>query len=135
MSCGNNRLIVEMKQGESRSFAFTLKNKTGSYTNDKPDYEPYNLNDCIIEFDIKEYPFESVTPIIHKVLTTNDVSDSYILQPPENGKFVVNMLATDTIGLSPDKEYSLVITLVNGDTRIIISADDNNSGVFRFCKQ
>lgn len=139
MTCENNRIIIELQSGEVRNFSMTIQTKVGN-TNT---YKPLNLTEYTIEVDIKKYPYFSVDSIIHKDLTIEEpgLVDSYILpqvqstDPEQNtiGKFVLGISQEDLELLKPEGEYYLIITLVNGDTRIIISGEGDSSGILRFC--
>lgn len=128
MACTNNRLVVKIQSGETRSFGFTIKNKDSL-----DDYVPMDLTQYEVIFQIKEYPYASVKPIIEKVLDLEeDTEQGYIYEPTE-GRFQVVITLDDMDILIPGKEYYLVITLVNGDTRIIISGEGDNVGMFMVC--
>lgn len=128
MACTNNRLVVKIQSGEVRSFGFTIKAK-----NSLDEYIPMDLTQYVVDFQIKEYPYDSVDPIIHKVLDLDEDSNNGWIYEPTGGKFEVVITLDDMDILIPGKEYNLVITLINGDTRIIISGEGDNVGVFMVC--
>ena len=123
MLCNSNRLVVEVKQGESRSFGFTIKQKG----------EPMDLTNYTVTVQIKKSPYFKVKPLIEKRVTTTLTGDGRIYDA-ELGKFKITFTKTDTTELPPD-DYYLIIFLENGPTKIIISGEGNKSGILRFCKQ
>lgn len=133
MACTNNKLVVKIQSGEVRSFGFTVKNKSELQQPDGSYYTPMDLTEYLVDFQIKEYPYASVTPIIHKVLDLEEDSDNGWIYDPTKGKFEVVITLDDMDILIPGKEYNLVITLINGDTRIIISGEGDNVGIFMVC--
>ena len=95
-----------------------------------------DLSDYIVDLQIKLYPYESVEPVIHKIITSEE--DSLIGQildqsGEDRGRFLVQINSNDMQILVPEKEYVLAIYLVNGDTRIMISGEGDNIGVFKVC--
>lgn len=134
MVCSNKRLVMEVKSGEARGFNFTIKTKSGLLNTDgTPQYIPMNLAEYTVEFDIKQYPYYSVKSLVSKVITTTYSADGEIYEPV-GGKFRIQVTLDDLKKLVPSQDYYVIITLVNGNTRIIISGEGNTSGVFRFCK-
>lgn len=136
MACTNNRLVVKIQSGEARSFGFTIKTKTLTKQDDGTYYIPMDLSDYIVDLQIKLYPYESVEPVIHKIITSEE--DSLIGQildqsGEDRGRFLVQINSDDMQILVPEKEYVLAIYLVNGDTRIMISGEGDNIGVFKVC--
>lgn len=123
MLCNSNRLVVEVKQGEARSFGFTVKHNK----------EPMDLTDYQVVVQVKKSPYFKVQSLIEKVVTT-ELSDSGQIYNPELGKFKVTFTEKDTVTFPPN-DYFLIIYLVNGPTKIIISGEGNKSGILRFCKQ
>ena len=123
MLCNSNRLVLEVKQGESRSFGFTIKQKG----------EPMNLTDYTVTVQIKKSPYFKVKSLIEKRVTT-ELSDDGRIYDAELGQFKITFTEVDTTELPPD-DYYLIIFLENGPTKIIISGEGNKSGILRFCKQ
>ena len=123
MLCNSNRLVVEVKQGEARSFGFTIKHNK----------EPMDLADYQVVVQIKKSPYFKVKPLIEKRVTT-ELSDDGRIYDAALGQFKITFSEADTTILPPD-DYYLIIFLENGPTKIIISGEGNNSGILRFCKQ
>ena len=123
MLCNSNRLVLEVKQGESRSFGFTIKQKG----------EPMDLTDYSVTVQVKKSPYFKVKPLIEKRVTT-ELTDDGRIYDAEQGRFKITFTEVDTTELSPD-DYYLIIFLDNGPTKIIISGEGNKSGILRFCKQ
>ena len=134
MSCTNDRLVMEVKSGEARNFGFTIEQKYGQDLSGNPVYVPMDLTDYTVNFEIKRYPYFSVEPLISKTITTADDEYNGSIYNATDGQFKVNITLADLETLVPSQEYYVIITLLNGDTRIIISGEGNTSGVFRFCK-
>lgn len=123
MLCNSNRLVVEVKQGEARSFGFTVKHNK----------EPMDLTDYTVIVQVKKSPYFKVKSLIEKRVTT-ELSDSGQIYDAELGRFKITFTESDTTKLPPD-DYYLIIFLENGPTKIIISGEGNKSGILRFCKQ
>ena len=123
MLCNSNRLVLEVKQGESRSFGFTIKQKG----------EPMDLTDYSVTVQVKKSPYFKIKSLIEKRVTTTLTGDGRIYNA-EQGQFKITFSETDTTELPPD-DYYLIIFLENGPTKIIISGEGNKSGILRFCKQ
>ena len=123
MLCNSNRLVLEVKQGEARSFGFTIKQKG----------EPMNLTDYQVVVQIKKSPYFKVKPLIEKRVTT-ELSDDGRIYNAALGQFKITFTESDTTILPPD-DYYLIIFLENGPTKIIISGEGNKSGILIFCKQ
>ena len=123
MLCNSNRLVVEVKQGEARSFGFTVKHNK----------EPMDLTNYQVVVQVKKSPYFKVKSLIEKIITTT-LSNSGQIYDPELGQFKVTFTEKDTVTLPPN-DYFLIIYLVNGPTKIIISGEGNKSGILRFCKQ
>lgn len=123
MLCNSNRLVVEVKQGEARSFGFTVKHNK----------EPMDLTNYQVVVQVKKSPYFKVKSLIEKIITTT-LSNSGQIYDPELGQFKVTFTEKDTVTLPPN-DYFLIIYLVNGPTKIIISGEGNTSGILRFCKQ
>lgn len=123
MLCNSNRLVVEVRQGEARSFGFTIKQKG----------EPMDLTDYTVTVQVKKSPYFKVKSLIEKRVTTTLTGDGRIYDA-ELGRFKITFTEVDTTELPPD-DYYLIIFLENGSTKIIISGEGNKSGILRFCKQ
>lgn len=131
MAFKNNRLVMKIKSGEAKGVGFTIKGK------DNNTYKPIDLTQYTVEFEIKNYPYFTVEPIIKKVLTLEqDSTVGWILEQVDDnvGRFIVQITLEDMAKLIPEKEYYLIITLVNGSTRVNISGEGEKSGVFIVCK-
>ena len=134
MTYSNNRLVMEVKSGEARSFGFTIEQKGATDLYGNVTYDPIDLTNYTVEFDIKPYPYFSVAPLISKRVTTTPDEYNGTIYNPTQGQFKVNITLEDLGQLVPSQDYYAIITLVNGDTRMIISGEGNTSGIFRFCK-
>lgn len=135
MACKSNRLVMKIKSGEARSFGITVKTNTGTFnTKGEPIYRALDLTGYTVNFEIKKYPYFTVEPIISKQIT--NIEDGAIgwIYDPTNGKFSVQITMNDMEKLVPEKDYYLILTLVNGDTRLIISGEGDTSGIFRVCQ-
>lgn len=139
MECCNNRLVIELQSGEIRNYGMTIETQVGN----TGVYKPMNLSQYTIEVDIKKYPYASVESLIHKELIESEAGlyDSYILPQVSSsnpdtdtiGKFVIGFTLDDISLLEPNKDYYIIITLVNGEQRIIISGEGDNVGILRLC--
>lgn len=121
----SQRLLLEIKQGTSRTYGFTIK-QGGN---------PMDLTKYTVIFEVKPAPYYTVPDLIYKELTTT--SDDRVvgnIYNPTEGQFKVTFNIEDYIKLPPN-DYYLVVTLVEGTTRIIISGEGQASGIFRICKQ
>lgn len=128
MTCVHKRLVMKIKSGESRSFGFTIQSR------DNKIYTPLDISGYTVEFEIKKYPYFTVDPIIKKKITeTQDDINGWIYNPTQ-GKFTVAITLEDQEVLVPEKEYYVIITLINGTTRLIISGEGEHSGIFKVCK-
>lgn len=123
MLCNSNRLVVEVKQGEARSFGFTIKHNK----------EPMDLTDYQVVVQVKKSPYFKVQSLIEKVVTA-ELGEAGQIYDAEQGQFKITFTESDTTILPPD-DYYLIIFLENGPTKIIISGEGNKSGILRFCKQ
>lgn len=121
--CDNQRLILEVKQGESRSFSFTL-------------YEGenlFNLNNYTIDFQVRKSPYLNVEPFINKHIDLDNTNPDGYITDANQGQFLVYINQND-FGNLPPKDYYVSIYLNNGPTRFSISGTGNDSSVIRFCK-
>lgn len=139
MVCQNNRLVIKIKSGEARGIGITIKTNSGTLDplTNKPIYNALDLSPYTISFQIKKYPYFTVEPIIDKEITmVEDGTVGWILnQAGDNkGKFIVQITLEDLAKLTPEKDYYLILTLISGDTRTIISGENEKSGIFRVCK-
>lgn len=121
--CNNSRVVLVMKQGEQRSFIFNIKDKDGN---------PVDLVSREILVEIKNYPLLKVKPIISIELTNVDNGNGYI-NDQEAGQFILTLTERES-SLNP-QEYYLIITMISGEERIIISGEGNQSGVLKICRQ
>lgn len=118
----NAELVLEVKQGEARSFGFTIEQ------NDTP----MNLTGYTVNFLVKKAPYPSLENLIEKNITT-ELSDSGQIYDPVNGEFMVTLSREDVLNLPP-YDYSLVIELTDGEQIINISGSGNMRSVFRVCR-
>lgn len=125
--CANNRLILEVKQGENRSFNFTLL----QYDNNNEE-TPIDLTGYTVEFEVRVMPYVNTPPIFTKKLDVTATQDGQI-NDPTNGKFFVYIYSSDIDNLPP-QDYYLSIYIVNGVIRTAISGDGDNSSIIRFCQ-
>ena len=121
--CNNSRVVLVIKQGEQRSFIFNIKDKDGN---------PVDLVSKEILVEVKNYPLLKVKPIISILLTNVDNGNGYI-NDQETGQFILTLTETES-SLNP-QEYYLIITMISGTERIIISGEGNSSGVLKVCRQ
>lgn len=122
--CNDDRVELIMKQGEQRSFIFNIKDK---------DQVPVDLEGATIEVQIKNYPLFKVKSLFEVTLDEATSEFGYI-NDPSNGQFTLT-LTEDISGNLPPKEYYLIITLVRGDGRTIISGEGEQSGILTICRQ
>lgn len=122
--CNDERLELVIKQGEQRSYSFTIKDKTGT---------PVDLSSSTIEVQVKNYPLYKVNSIFTMPLN-RESSENGQITDPTNGKFVLTITEEQSSSLVP-KEYYLIITMITGTNRVIISGEGQASGVLVVCKQ
>ncbi|MBQ2349748.1 MAG: hypothetical protein II393_00495 [Cytophagales bacterium] len=122
--CNDERLELVIKQGEQRSYSFTIKDKTGT---------PVDLSSSTIEVQVKNYPLYKVNSILTMPLN-RESSENGQITDPTNGKFVLTITEEQSSSLVP-KEYYLIITMITGTNRVIISGEGQASGVLVVCKQ
>ena len=138
MACRSNRLVMKIKSGEARGFTFTIKTNSGlTDMNGNVIYNVLDLTDYTVSFQIKKYPYYTVDPIIDKEITLlQDGTVGWILEQSgdDKGKFIVQITLEDLTKLIPEKDYYLILTLITGDQRIIISGEGDTSGIFRVCQ-
>lgn len=134
MACKNNRLVIKIKSGEAKDYGITVKVKSGIDESGNLVYKPLNLTEYTVDFEIKLYPYFSVEPIIYKHITTLEDGSVGWITDPLNGKFKVQITLEDMQKLIPNKDYYLIVTLLNGEDRIIISGEGDTSGIFRVCQ-
>ena len=135
MACYKNRLVIKIKSGEVRPVGFTIKSKKVVLGN--VEYIPVDLTNYSVDFEVKLYPYNSVEPIIKKSITTiQDSSTGWIYEQTgeDIGRFFVQITEEDMNKLIPEKEYSVIVTLINGTNRIIISGEGDSSGILEVCK-
>ena len=125
--CANNRLILEVKQGENRPFNFTLM-QVDSEGNETP----INLTNYTVDFEVRVMPYVNTATLFTKTITTTPTSDGQITEPTQ-GKFTVYIYSTDIDNLPP-QDYYLSIYIVNNINRTCISGDGDNSSIIRFCQ-
>lgn len=122
--CNDERLELVIKQGEQRSYSFTIKDKSGA---------PVDLSSSTIEVQVKNYPLYKVNSIFTMPLN-RESSENGQITDPTNGKFVLTITEEQSSSLVP-KEYYLIITMITGTNRVIISGEGQASGVLVVCKQ
>lgn len=122
--CNNDRIEMLIKQGEQRSYVFNITDK---------DKNPVDLSSSSIEVQIKTYPLYKVKSLYDIILDTNSSEYGYI-NNPTNGQFTLT-ITEDISGNLPPKEYYIIITMVTGENRVIISGEGQQSGRFIVNKQ
>ena len=122
--CNDERLELVIKQGEQRSYSFTIRDKSGT---------PVDLSSSTIEVQVKNYPLYKVNSIFTMPLN-RESSENGQITDPTNGKFVLTITEEQSSSLVP-KEYYLIITMITGTNRVIISGEGQASGVLIVCKQ
>ena len=125
--CANNRLILEVKQGENRSYDFTLM-QYGEDNNETP----IDLTNYTVEFEVRAMPYVNTPTIFTKKLDLTPTQDGQIYDST-NGKFLVYIYSSDIDNLPP-QDYYLSIYIVNNANRTTISGDGDNSSIIRFCQ-
>ena len=128
-----NRLVVKLQSGEVRSLGFTVKTRTTLLQEDGTYFKPMDLTEYVVDFRIKLYPYDSVDAIVAKEITTEEDTTLGWIYAPAQGKFRVDFTQDDMDVLVPGKEYYLIIRLINGETKIIISGEGNNVGTLMVC--
>lgn len=121
--CNNDRVELLIKQGEQRSYIFNITNSDGT---------PLDLSSREILVEIKKYPLYKVKALIEITLTNVDQGNGYI-NDPTNGQFTLTLTENES-SLNP-AEYYLIITMISGSERIIISGEGDLSGVLKVCRQ
>lgn len=122
--CNNDRIEMLIKQGEQRSYVFNITDK---------EKNPVDLSNSSIEVQIKTYPLYKVKSLYDIILDTNSSEYGYI-NDPTNGQFTLTITEEISGNLSP-KEYYIIITMVTGENRVIISGEGQLSGVLVVCRQ
>lgn len=122
----NERLILEIKQGESRGFIFTITQE------DSEGEKPIDLTNKKISFTVRVSPYLNVTPIINKIITEEENNDGCITNPPK-GEFKINLYSED-INTHPVGEYYVSIYVIDSEQTYSISGEGNTSSILRFCK-
>lgn len=123
----NDRLILEIKQGESKSFSFNITYDTDNFKD-----VPFDLTGATVLFQVRESPYLNVTPFISKQITSVFDDDSFI-SDPENGEFVVFVSLVDYQNLPPKDYYVSIYVEKNGES-FSITGNGDNSSIFRICK-
>lgn len=122
-----NTLLLEVKQGENRSFGFTVTQNTSSGE------VPLNLTNCSIDFEVRKTPYISVTPILTKNVSILENADGFIYNPTQ-GQFKINLYSTEIDLIPPEDYYISIYVNQDDDVRYSISGEGNMSGILRFCK-
>ena len=120
----NNKLIINVKQGEALSIDMVIKS----------DGEPVDLTSATIKVEVKKAPYVDFEPMFTKTITVNSSqeTDGQIVDPL-NGRFQVRFNTEDTS--YPPNTYYLVVFFDYGPNNDIISADYCNNGEYRVCTQ
>lgn len=122
--CNENRAVLIIKQGEQRSYNFTITDVNKN---------PVNLTGRVIQFEIKKYPLYKVDSLLTIILTEENSPNGYISEPL-NGKLVLT-LTEENSSAFPPKDYYMIITMITGTEKVIISGEGNNSGILKVCQQ
>lgn len=125
-NCNSDRVEILIKQGEQRTYNFTIYNSDGT---------PVDLTNFYIQVEIKKYPLFKVDPLITKVINSESTPNGWI-ENPETGKFTMIISSEDTIRLNP-AEYYLIIFMNSYDntSKNIISGEGDKSGILKICRQ
>ena len=120
----NNKLIINVKQGEALSIDMVIKS----------DGEPVDLTSATIKVEVKKAPYVDYEPMFTKIITVNSdqATDGQIVDPL-NGRFQVRLNEEDTS--YPPNSYYLVVFFGYGSNNDIISSDYCNNGEYRVCTQ
>jgi len=123
---------MEIKQGESRGFEFTLTQET-------PQGDiPINLTNYSILFQVRQEPYTQVPPFITKEINTETITDG-VISDPVKGVFVIKLYEVDFEDIVP-RDFYVSIYLVEKDTEgnIVssqsISGTGNDTAILRYCK-
>lgn len=132
MEC--EKLVMEVNQGCSRGFAFTIKQRT--YNNEgELQLVPLDLQGMEIEFLVKKSPYYKLPSLIEKHITeTSSLVDTGQITDGLNGQFFVQITLEESTKLPPG-EYALMMRIVDKDTVNHISGDGNNYAIYRVCYQ
>lgn len=122
-SCNDDRVELLIKQGEQRSYIFNITNA---------DATPLDLSGKEILVEIKKYPLYKVKALVEITLSNIDNGNGYI-NDPTNGQFTLTLTENES-SLNP-AEYYLIITMISGSERIIISGEGDLSGILKVCRQ
>lgn len=122
-SCNDDRVELLIKQGEQRSYIFNIANA---------DTTPLDLSGKEILVEIKKYPLYKVKALVEITLSNIDNGNGYI-NDPTNGQFTLTLTENES-SLNP-AEYYLIITMISGSERIIISGEGDLSGILKVCRQ
>lgn len=129
-----NKLVMEVKQGESRGFGFTIQQKVFNPDTEEYETSPFDLTGLTVEFQVKVAPYFKLPSIIDKIISeTSDNTTVGTIYNPSEGQFSVIITEDETL-LNP-YDYALIVTVIDQDTKYIISGEGNTSGIFRVCKQ
>lgn len=118
-----DKLLLELKQGESRSFRFTILENE----------QPLNLTNYNIIFQVRKSPYLNVNPFINKVITNTISQEDGMIDKPLEGSFYV-YIATQDFNNMPPKDYYVSIYITNGVDTFSISGTGNEASIIRFCK-
>lgn len=122
--CNKDKIELLVKQGTTQSFKLIIRDKEGN---------PVDLLGCVIAVDIKKYPLLKVESLYSSSLTTVYTPDGYI-SDQSNGEVTVTINENITNNFNPGIYY-MVIQLIRGDEKVIISGEGTQSGILRICNQ
>lgn len=125
-NCNSDRVEILIKQGEQRTYNFTIYNSDGT---------PVDLTNFYIQVEIKKYPLFKVEPLITKIINNGNTPNGWI-EHPETGKFTMVITSEETSNLNP-AEYYLIIYMnsYDGTSKNIISGEGEQSGILKICRQ
>lgn len=106
------------------------------FNTETQEYEikPFDLTGLEVHFQVKIAPYFNLPSLIDKIISeTSSEVDVGLISYPTEGKFKVQI--TEQEALRNPYDYALIITVVDKDTKYIISGEGNTSGIFRVCKQ
>lgn len=130
---------LKVKQGEELNFGFTIKGQKYDSVTEEYIYEPIDLTEYNVRFQVKRTPVLRAKPIIDKLIELPKSPpgiEPYAIgeiYDAENGKFYVHLTKEDTSFNTG--EYYLIISLVSLHNDDIVSSNCCNSAKFIICEQ